>query len=86
MKKQEEFERSIFFNKILYVKNLLKNKKVDPSYDDNWAIIFSSKKRLTDIVKLLWEDQIIKNTLKNDNIELYNKLIQQDITNKVSEF
>jgi hypothetical protein len=68
------------------VKLLLKESKINPSYDDNCAIIDSYQNNHTIIVLLLWQDTRIKNTLKNDNKELYNKLITKDIKNKVKCF
>ena len=73
------------------IKLLLKDKRVDPSDASNWAISQSDEftiDKLTrnSIVLLLWKDSRVKNTLKNDDLLLYNKLIKQDIQNKISEF
>jgi ankyrin repeat protein len=68
------------------VELLLKDKRVDPSDSCNLSIRLASKKCYIDIVELLWKNKLVKKTLKNDNEELYNKLIQQDIKNKVSKF
>jgi len=39
-----------------------------------------------DIVNLLWQNQRVKYTLKVDDKELYNKLIKNDIKDKVKDF
>ena len=70
------------------IKLLLKDKRVDPSDYNNWAIrgTAASEKLSFEILDLLWNDTRVKTTLKNNNLELYNKLVEQDIKNKVSEF
>ena len=68
------------------VRLLMNDQRVDPSDCQNWAIINSSDNKNEKMVKLLWENKKIKNTLKNDCLLLYNKLIIDDIKNKVSEF
>jgi hypothetical protein len=35
---------------------------------------------------LLWNDQRVKNSLKKDDLELYNKLVKEDIKNKIETF
>ena len=68
------------------VKLLLKDKRVDPSESVNYAIEYAFKNGHLDIVKKIWRDKKIKLTLKNNNSELYNELIQEDIKNKVHGF
>ena len=52
----------------------------------NLPIRNASKKGYIDIVKLLFNDKRVKDTLQKNNLELYNELIKQNIKNKVSEF
>ena len=59
MTKQEEFEDAIFNNDIVNVKLLLKNKKVNPSNNYNWAIYFSSQEGYLTIVKILLQIEIV---------------------------
>lgn len=59
---------------------------INPSSRNNHSIISSYKNMNTNIVELLWKDQRVKNTLKNDDLSLYNKLIKEDITNKIKAF
>ena len=68
------------------VKILLKDKRVDPSDFYNESIRNSTYSDYTEITQLLWEDLTVKNSLKNNDEILYNKLMQQDIKNKVREF
>ena len=86
MDKQKEFKIAIENNDINKVKILLKNKKVDPSEYNNLAIRTAAYKGYFDIVNLLWNDKRVKNTLKKDNLPLYNQLIKEDIKNKVIKF
>ena len=62
------------------------HKKVNPTSDRNNAISVAAKNNHHDIVKLLWEDKRVKKSLINDNETLYDKLIQQDIQNKIKSF
>ena len=69
-------------NYIDIVKLLLRN-NIDPSKNDNIAIIASNN---NDIINLLWQDQRVKNTLEKNNFKLHNKLIKKDIQNKIGYF
>lgn len=89
------------------VKLLLDDKRVDPTDNRNWTIqatykkayydildsvnkknfdIFSFNNEYVNIIKLLWRDERVKNSLKNDDDDLYDKLIKQDIIDKIEEF
>ena len=68
------------------VKLLLKDERVNPAAGFNFAICKSYKNQHINIVNLLWQNKKIKNTLKKDNLELYNTLTQEDIKNKVGDF
>lgn len=135
---QNKFYTFIKENDIENVKSLLKNKKVDVSAEDNWAIelastsghfdivklllddkrvdptdnrnwtiqstykkayydildsvnkknfnIFSFNNEYVNIIKLLWKDERVKSSLKNDDDELYEELIKQDISDKIEGF
>ena len=50
-----------------------------------WVDI-NSWEQSKDILKLLWAEKTIKDTLKNNHIKLYNKLIKQDVENKIISF
>jgi ankyrin repeat protein len=60
------------------VKLLLNHPKVDPADYNNWSIINAFSEGHYDIVNLLWQDQRVKNSLKKDHEELYNKLVKKD--------
>ena len=68
------------------VELLINNLKVNPTCDYNHSISIAYYHNYQDVVNLLWNLQAIKQTLKKDNLELYNKLITKDIKNKVSKF
>ena len=68
------------------VKLLLKDKRVDPKSNFNWAIKKAMTHEHLDVVELLWNLGVIKKTLKEDDSELYNKLMTEEIQNKVVEF
>ena len=68
------------------VKLLLKDTRVNPSDSNNWAIQIASENGHFDIVNLLWQVQRVKDTLENDNKELYNELIKNDIKENIEEF
>lgn len=66
---------------------LLKDNRVDPAWTKNYAITAAYDNKYFDIVNLLWKDQRVKNTLKDDDPMLYNKLIKKDeIKEKVEIF
>ena len=71
------------FGYINFVKLLLKDKRVDPSDYANYAITHAYKNGHLNVVKLLWKDIRVKNTLQENDLQLYNKLMLQ---NKISEF
>ena len=56
------------------------------SDDNNYIIRFAYNEGYLDIVNLLWQDQRVKDTLENDDKELYNELIKNDIKDKVEDF
>ena len=65
---------------------LLKDKRVDPSANNNSAIINSFKNSNFEIVQLLWNDKRVQNSLKNNDIEFYDKLFKQSINQKIKIF
>jgi ankyrin repeat protein len=68
------------------VRLLLEDPRVDPSTQYNCAISSAAYSKQYNIVDLLWQDIKIKNTLINNDIVLYNKLKNKDITNKLIDF
>jgi hypothetical protein len=43
-------------------------------------------KKIDSIIELLWQDQRVKDTLKNDNENIYNELIKKDFINNIINF
>lgn len=68
------------------VKLLLEDKSIDPSFQSNNSIKLAFLNKHTDIVQLLWNEPIVKKSLKFDNIELYNKIISEEIRKKIIYF
>ena len=68
------------------VELFLSDDRLNPLQSHSWAITQANKLKHYNVVTLLWRKTNVKDTLKNDNINLYNKLIQEDIQNKVSKF
>ena len=70
----------------------LKDKKADPSSNNNYPLLRASTNGCNEIIEVLWNDKrikknkYIKDILKNDNIDLYEKLITKDIKFKASNF
>jgi 2-hydroxy-3-keto-5-methylthiopentenyl-1-phosphate phosphatase len=67
------------------LKLLLKNKKIDPSCFSNFAIN-SLKDSKKEAIQLLWRDKRVKDTLENDHPKLYDKMIKEQLQNKINNF
>ena len=95
------FRQSVKNTHVCIFKLLLNDERVNPSDNNNNAIWLANNlmpnflltntptfkyKKQSYILNYLWKDERVKNTLKKDNQELYEKLIKQDIQNKASEF
>jgi hypothetical protein len=74
---------------------LLKDKRVNPTDEKNQAIFILFKKHYikkdfsiepSEIIKLLWNEQRVKNTLQNHHPYIYSHLTNIDIKNKVGNF
>jgi ankyrin repeat protein len=74
------------YGHIELTKALLKQSSVNPTEFNNTAIIDAYDNKKIEIVKLLWNDQRVKNTLQKDHEELYDKLLNKDIENKLNAF
>jgi hypothetical protein len=68
------------------IKLLLSDLRVDPSDDLNSAISICLDYNHIEAIKLLWKDKRVKDTLKNNNSNLYKKIFNTVIKNKVCEF
>jgi hypothetical protein len=65
---------------------LLSYSRVDPSASNNLAISQANLNELEYVVSLLWKDIRVKNTLSENNNNLYNRLLKIDIQNKIVKF
>ena len=59
----KKLEKCIEFNKIIELKDLLKNKKIDPSVQGNWAIRVASLHGYNEIIEMLMEDERVDPTV-----------------------
>ena len=67
-------------------KLLLKDHRVDPTDINNRAIRSAYENNQTEILELLWNDNRVRDTLKEDNLEFYNKLSQKYLKIKLFSF
>ena len=67
-------------------KILLKKSKIDPSCRNNIAIKLASENKHTTIVNLLFNTKIVRDTLKNNDLDLYNSLIKKHVSNNIETF
>ncbi len=68
------------------VKLLIKDGRSELHKVRNYSIRSAYNNKHKEVVDILWQEEIIKNTLKDDDADLYNILIQEDIKNKVRAF
>jgi hypothetical protein len=65
---------------------LLQNENFNPSMHSNELIRKAFNKGHHEILDMLWKDERIKNTLKNDRELLYNKLKTNSIKSTLEDF
>jgi hypothetical protein len=65
---------------------LINDKRIDPTVQKNQSIYTCYKFKHMDSVLLFWNQQSVKDTLKNDHPSLYNELIKEDIKEKIKYF
>ena len=80
------FCRASEYGHIEVVKILLTNKGFTPAINCNEAIIKSYHNGYDKVVQLLWQDVRIKNSLNEDDKELYGKLLKKDVQIKLGTF
>ena len=67
-------------------KYLLKDERVDPTSNDNYAIVKSYEYSRDNIVKLLFNEHTVRKSLFEFNRELYNLLSKKYINYKIEQF
>ncbi len=65
---------------------LINDKRIPLDKYENAIIKTAFNYKLEDMIDLIWKDKAVRNTLINDDNELYNIFTQQNITNKLIEF
>ena len=68
------------------VELLLEDKRADPAADENSCIIHAILNEKWDLALILWKDDRVKDTLENDDKDMYNKVIEKILQNKITEF
>ena len=68
------------------VKLLSSDPSVYPAASANYAIVKASENGHSDVVNLLWKNKKVKETLKNNDLNLFNSLTQLDIKEKIKSF
>ena len=99
--KSDIFAYSAFYGHFHIFKYLINKYTLDPSQNENSAIIETFHRYIKsnesqkieelkihhkEIIESLWNDKRVKNTLNKDNKEVYKILMQKDIKKKASNF
>jgi len=64
------------------LKIFIKKTNINPSLNFNESIKVAFEMNHFEVVYFLWQDKRVKDTLKKDDINLYNKLINKDKIDK----
>jgi hypothetical protein len=73
------------YNKIDIIKFLL-TQKIDIAYLKNNAIVTAYNLGYFEIVDLLWQQESVKSSLMNDNLDIFSILNKKDINQKLQNF
>ena len=76
--KQKLFTQACEYNQVEVVKLLLQDPRVDPSYQNNYAIILASENGHVEVVKLLLQDPRV-----DPNDEWYNSFRSENYSHKI---
>jgi hypothetical protein len=68
------------------LKYVVNNSNADLSFNYNQAITIAQMNNNQETVDFLWNDKNVKNTLNNDHLLLYNRLIKKNIKSKINKF
>jgi hypothetical protein len=86
MNKQAELTWIINNHDLKSLQKILKNKKLDPTYNNNEAIRQANNYGYSDMVKILLKKNSVKQSLKKDIPELYHFLMEEAIIDKINNF
>jgi hypothetical protein len=92
MDKQSLFKEAIKYNNVPYIKSFLKKLDIDPSHENNWAVMYLSQNGNYNILKLILNDKrtklserniywAIRHASKNGNINTLKLLINYEKIN-----
>ena len=76
----------IYINDYEMVNFFLKDKRVNAADKNSMSILLAIEKEYYDIVKLLWKNENVKKSLKNDNLDSYNYLTKKYLENNLNKF
>jgi hypothetical protein len=82
----ELFEFALQKKSFSCLKILIEDGRIDPSKDYNFLIQDLFDEEQHELVELLWKDNRIKDTLKEDNEYLYDMFIKKSIEKKINLF
>jgi hypothetical protein len=71
---------------LIILKELILLNKFDFTEDNNYLIVDAIKLESYAIAELLWANDSVKRTLKNDSVETYNYFIKKEVKSKIKEF
>jgi ankyrin repeat protein len=72
--------------RIEIIKLLLIDPKINPTYLNNWSIIKAHNNYHLNVLQLLWQDTRVKNTLKKDCKDLYDKITKEELKANIIGF
>jgi len=93
--KHKDFNPTIAINKIidiLLLRNdvltelILNNKKLAPEIKNNRLIIAMLENQRVDIAEILFKNNRVRDTLKVDNVVVYNELMKKMLSEKINDF
>lgn len=74
------------FGSIELLEYFLLNEKVDPSSNENTCIYLANKYGLDDILKALYKDKRVKESLLYNHPSLHSKLVTECLRDKITRF
>jgi hypothetical protein len=69
------------------IKLLMNHPRIDPSiYDNNAIKYFFNHEINNDVINILWQDQRVKDKLKNNDLNMYNDINEKIVNEKINGF
>jgi hypothetical protein len=80
------FIKSVINKDIKELKRLLKLPDFSPEIENNFALKQSIQNSFSEVTKLLFEDERVKESLLNNDFTFYNYLTKENIKTKINQF